>query len=374
MLTGKRSNSKISPQPASDDVDSVLETVRSLWAATDQADAAVRAWSQKAIIDGIARLHRQVTAKLRLAASMPQVQARLFPEEAKDDESPACPAAPQTTVPVASETTRPRFPEPTLRVYAKALTDQALQAIPQAADFSDLDAYRKHLTDTLPFNSRETRRRNSNYLVSRYFPGEALNTDLPRFAAATKGTPALAEALFYLTCRTEKIVAQVAEEVVFPSLPQGGVLRSKIRDYIQSQLPKSKSAKQATIACVDTYQTFGIGSATRTRLNVSLREGSLVSFAYVLHLEFSEPGMYAFERMVDGPMHTWLLWDRKWMVQQLYRLREGSKLNWSSTDSLCGEPIMTKYADDIAYLTAAFRGQKEGFTLHPVLEPTPWFI
>ncbi len=51
-----------------------------------------------------------------------------------------------------------------------------------------------------------------------------------------------------------------------------------------------------------------------------------------------------------------------------------TKLNWSSTDSLCGEPITTKYAGDIAYLTAAFLCQKEGFTLHPVLEPTPWFI
>lgn len=51
-----------------------------------------------------------------------------------------------------------------------------------------------------------------------------------------------------------------------------------------------------------------------------------------------------------------------------------TKLNWSSTDSLCGEPITTKYAGDIAYLTAAFLRQDEGFKLHPVLEPTPWFI
>jgi hypothetical protein len=51
-----------------------------------------------------------------------------------------------------------------------------------------------------------------------------------------------------------------------------------------------------------------------------------------------------------------------------------TKLNWSSTDSLCGEPITTKYAGDIAYLTAAFLRQGETFKLHPVLEPTPWFI
>jgi len=51
-----------------------------------------------------------------------------------------------------------------------------------------------------------------------------------------------------------------------------------------------------------------------------------------------------------------------------------TKLNWASTDSLCAEPITTKYAGDIAYLTSAFIRQGENFKLHPVLEETPWFI
>lgn len=51
-----------------------------------------------------------------------------------------------------------------------------------------------------------------------------------------------------------------------------------------------------------------------------------------------------------------------------------TKLNWASTDSLCAEPITTKYAGDIAYLTAAFLRQGRDFKLHPVLERTPWFI
>ena len=53
-----------------------------------------------------------------------------------------------------------------------------------------------------------------------------------------------------------------------------------------------------------------------------------------------------------------------------------TKLNWASTDSLCAEPITTKYAGDIAYLTSAFVRQtpEHEFRLHPVLERTPWFI
>lgn len=51
-----------------------------------------------------------------------------------------------------------------------------------------------------------------------------------------------------------------------------------------------------------------------------------------------------------------------------------TKLNWASTDSLCAEPITTKYAGDIAYLTSAFLRQGDPFRLHPVLEKTPWFL
>lgn len=63
--------------------------------------------------------------------------------------------------------------------------------------------------------------------------------------------------------------------------------------------------------------------------------------------------------------------DLKALANQILSL---TKLNWASTDSLCGEPITVKYAGDIAYLTDAFLRQSESFKLHRVLEKTPWFI
>ena len=62
--------------------------------------------------------------------------------------------------------------------------------------------------------------------------------------------------------------------------------------------------------------------------------------------------------------------DLRAMAGQILSL---TKLNWASTDSLCAEPITTKYAGDVAYLTAAFMRQEGSFRLHPVLERTPWF-
>lgn len=64
--------------------------------------------------------------------------------------------------------------------------------------------------------------------------------------------------------------------------------------------------------------------------------------------------------------------DHKSLARQVLSL---TKLNWASTDALCGEPITIRYAKSIAYLTAAFQRQEKGsFKLHSVLERTPWFI
>lgn len=64
--------------------------------------------------------------------------------------------------------------------------------------------------------------------------------------------------------------------------------------------------------------------------------------------------------------------DHRSVANQILSL---TKLNWASTDALCGEPITIKYAKSIAYLTAAFERQGSGkFRLHEVLERTPWFI
>lgn len=75
---------------------------------------------------------------------------------------------------------------------------------------------------------------------------------------------------------------------------------------------------------------------------------------------------------VEPPQTEKILYpDMKGLATQILSL---TKLNWASTDSLCGEPITVKYAGDIAYLTDAFLRQADTFVLHPVLEKTPWFL
>lgn len=295
--------------------EAVTESLRALWQAVDHAETVNRNKYKKEIAQAVARLRSRIERQL-LSQTDKQPATLLF-----DAPSVIRDASTGDSSPVR------RFPDPQLRVYGKDLAEHALKHIPRLTACKSITDIRKYLTNGLRFNSEATRRRNANYLISRYFPGKVVHSDVAPFAAAVEGTPALGDALFYLTARTERIVALVADEVVFPSLALGGVSRTKIRDFIQSQLPDSKSASQSGVSVVGTYQTFGVATATRTKLNVSLREGSLAAFAYILHLEFPEPGMHSFERLTEGPMHKWLLWDQQWIVRQLYRLREAGLLS-----------------------------------------------
>jgi DNA repair protein RadC len=294
----------------------VVAVVRSLWVAAEAATEGQAAKLKQDITQTISRLKCRIESRLDKPEAGTTVQPMLFDESDQQHST-------ESRIAVHL----PRFPEPVLRVCTKDLADHALQHLPHAIKYNSVEALRDYLSDKLRFNSQATRRRSASYLVSRFFPGEVYNDDLPQFAAVSAGKPALGEALFYLTCRVEKIVSMVAEEVVFPSLAQGGVSRSRLREYIQSKLPHSKSVDDLGQAIIRSYQFYGLGSPSRTHLNVTLREGCLASFAYVLHLEFPEPGMHAFEKMLDGAMHKWLLWDQQWMIRQLYRLREAGLLS-----------------------------------------------
>lgn len=344
------------------DLDAVVETVRSLWAAAGQSDPQVQAWLQKTVVNGVERIKRQVQGRLRMAAlvaaprqtttahdnsnkeetlaTAPARQQPLFEEEpappVADSRAPAPP-------PVAPAQAVPRFPECEIRVYAKELVPQARKVIPKAARFSDIASYRKHLHETLPYNAVATRKRNANYLIGRFFPGEHLHPDLVAFAAAAERHRSLGDVLFYLTCRTEKMVAMVAESLIWPSLADGGLPRSRIQDFIKTHFPRSRSAKQVSSAIVRTYTGFGVATATRTRMNVAQRQGHLAALAYIMHLEFPEPGMYSFDKLLDGPMHKWLLWDRKWIADQLYMLRHHKLLSKvSEIDNI--RQFTTKYS------------------------------
>jgi predicted HTH transcriptional regulator len=139
-----------------------------------------------------------------------------------------------------------------------------------------------------------------------------------------------------------------------------------------------------------TYAFVWINTDHSVRLYDSRPEtdGSLSRGSYVVasprQIYLSTTGYNSYRRVLGTPQMLELnIWteppaqitrppaDLRALAVQILSL---TKLNWASTDSLNADPITTKYAHDIAYLTAAFLRQSASFHLHAVLERTPWFI
>lgn len=311
------------------DLDSVLRGVRALWEATSDADQDVRDELRSRINKELARLDKTVRTKIDLARTIRSkheaetAQPKLFVEEA---------VAPPPT----------RFEAPEVRVFVTDLAEHALKLLPEAARFSDVEDYRKFLVEKLSFNSVSTRKRNANYLVNRFFPGQYLHPDLTAFAAAA-GEARLGDVLFYLTARAERLLQMVSEQLVWPATPVGSLPKTKIRDFVKSHLKGEAAVKKSTTAIFHCYETFGIAKVSQNKVSVTFRPGDLASFAYLLHLEFPEAGMQTFGKLLDGPLHKWLLWDRQWMVEQLYVCRQAGLLTKvSEIDSM--RQFTTRYS------------------------------
>jgi hypothetical protein len=236
-----------------------VATVRAVWQSVENSGNVDQVNLKKVIYDTVNRLKSRIHRKLNSSDIAPPLERLLFdgPLEANKSRPP---------VEVV-----PRFPEPVLRVYGKDLADHALKHIPKLSGCQSIEDIREYLTANLRFNSQATRRRNANYLINRFFPGRVVHPDVIAFGKAVEGEHALGEALFYLTGRSEKILSLVAEQVVYPSLAEGGVSRTRIRDFVQAQFPNSKSANQVGVAIVRTHQT--VTRAVRRAQKIKMRLG-----------------------------------------------------------------------------------------------------
>jgi DNA repair protein RadC len=232
---------------------------------------------------------------------------------------------------------------PGVRTYTNDLVNIFLEALPEAARFSDLISFRNYLYDHLPVNATTTRERYTQYLINRFFPDDIYHMDLVAFADAFRGTNSLKDVLFYMTAASEPILAKVANEVVWPATAKGNLSKTQLLNGVDTRLQVAKTAVRDTAqAIARTYSRLGLAEVTTKDLHLRYRDGNLDALVFILHREFPEPGIYPLRDCLEGPMHTWLLWSKDWIKRGLYRLREkGIIAKISEIDSI--HQISTRY-------------------------------
>lgn len=211
-----------------------------------------------------------------------------------------------------------------MRTFVDDEASNSLIFIPEAAQFKTVEAFKAHIRERLPYNSESTRARRANYILNRFYPQGRLDVPLTYYAARCTGHEDLKPVIFYHVLKAEPLAATVAEDLVWPAVPVGRVEREEMREFVVRHLPDIGRASQTKVlrALFSTYDLLSVGTRDGKALRFQMRAGTLEAFLYVLSAEFRKPGVYTFEALEQGPMRRWLLWDRGWMHQQLYNLRD----------------------------------------------------
>ena len=259
---------------------------------------------------------RQISTGLKPAENLPERP----PAQAEVPDLPGM-KPPTPSAGANSKTSKPLKPRQGTELFGKAALREAIQLLPSLPESESLEVVRAFLRKNLHFSAEGTRERYSAYIARRLFPNGVADQALRAFGKANASKLELKEVCFYRFCKAEPLMQSVIAELFLPALGLGRVQRERIQSYLQNKFPESRSASDCTRAIVDALVAGGIAAADRKQVTFSARPVRPGSFAFILHSEFPEPGMYDVAKAETNPLLSCLLWTPDRILAALYELR-----------------------------------------------------
>lgn len=228
----------------------------------------------------------------------------------------------EQATPVKREPQREKVaPRRGTEMFGKAVLKEAIQILPRLPDTESLEEIRSFLRAKLHFSAEQTRQRYSNYITRRMFPDGYADMPLLLFAKAFPETQDLREACFYRFLKAEPLEVEIIENLVLPNLGNGRLSRDRIRSYLSEKFPGAGSIIDCGKAIVDALTASAIANADREKVTFAYRDIPVPAFAFILHSEFPEPGMYDIEKMKLNRVIRAMLWKPERLLPSLYELR-----------------------------------------------------
>jgi DNA repair protein RadC len=206
-------------------------------------------------------------------------------------------------------------------MFGKAVLKEAIQILPSLPDSESLDEIRSFLRTKLHFSAEQTRQRYANYITRRMFPEGYADRPLRSFAKAFPDAQELRDVCFYRFLQNEPLEVEIIEDLIIPNLGTGRLSRERIRKRLAEKFPEAKSIVDCGKAIVDAFTAGGIAKADRTKISFAYRDIPVASFAFILHSEFPEPGMYDIRKLDENRMIRAMLWNPERLLHALYELR-----------------------------------------------------
>lgn len=206
-------------------------------------------------------------------------------------------------------------------LFAKAVLAEGIELLPKLPETDSIEEVRQFLQNNLPFSSFETRRRYTSYVVRRLFPDGSVDHALKTFARNYADTQELRDVCFYRFCQVEQLMLAIIDDLILASIGTGYLKRDKLRDYLSERNPEAKSIRDSAQAVVEAFSASGFVKTDRVKVSFAYRNILLPSFAFIIHSEFPEPGMYDISKLEKNQAIRTLLWNPDRILSSLYELR-----------------------------------------------------
>ncbi len=206
-------------------------------------------------------------------------------------------------------------------LFGKAMMGETIRMLPLLPDTDSLSETKEYLKANLPFNSEQTRSRNTSYIVQRMFPDGIADKSLRLFARHFAGTQELKDVCYYRFCKVEALMGRITEDVLLPVITNGTLKRTTLTDYLHDQYPQSKSVRDCVQAITEAWGAAGIAKCTKDTVSFSYRHINPTAFAFILYSEFPDPGLYDIGLLERSNVVKLMLWKSEDLLPALYELR-----------------------------------------------------
>ncbi|MCL5958111.1 MAG: DNA repair protein [Chloroflexi bacterium] len=206
-------------------------------------------------------------------------------------------------------------------LFGKAILKEAIELLPTLPDAESLDEIRPFIRSNLHFSAEQTRKRNADYIVRRMFPDGYADNTLREFARRFDGRQELQDVCYYRFCKAEPVMYQITDELLLPAIGYGRLERNYLRDYLVRHFQTGKSIIEYGKAIVEALAAGGLVRPEKQFVAFRYRDILIPSFAFVLHSEFPEPGMYDIDKLENNEAVRAMLWNPDRILPSLYELR-----------------------------------------------------
>lgn len=206
-------------------------------------------------------------------------------------------------------------------LFTTAFMRDAIEILPRLPDTGSTEEARAFLRNSLHYSAEQSRQRVAAYVMRRMFPSGTPDRAMGVFARQYAGRQEMRDVAFYRFCVAEPLTFALMEDLVLPAIGAGRLERNRIRAYLAEHFPTSKSTAKCGQAFIDAVGPAGIVKADKANIYFAYRDILLPSFAFVLHSEFPEPGMYDIAKLERNRAVRALLWNPDRILPALYELR-----------------------------------------------------